>query len=989
MPVLIGLPLTWNAGAHGSLSGVQTTVQASGQATATFSNDGSCNNGSPGVTLDSGTATALVLVQCPDLTLTKGDNVGGTTPLGNTWTWTLHVANTGSASATFANGNTILLDNLPVTSISYGAPSIANASGITGSLVPAVDGSGNLTVAASGTVTLNPGASFDARLTATPSAVGAFGNPRSGGICAVDPNNNVLESNKANNSAADSVVVACPAITGTMGGGGTICSGSGGSVFVTVTPSGGTPPYTVTLNNSGGTTSGSGTLFFAVSPAAATTYQVSSGTDSQGCPVSNSGSATVTISSVAIPAISLSPASVLANSSGNQASGPRGFASYAWTISNGIITSPTNQPTMTYVAGISNNVTLGLTVANAYGCSASAMASAPIITGFSAHTNVTFSDALTSTSMGMAFDGTNYWSCSGGGSTGVRYARYTSSGALVTTYSPGLDFRSLFTRADGTVLARAYNTNVIYQQTSPGVFLASGTTLTGGTLDPQSALVLNAAGTEYQAASGGVVSRWSTNGTYLGSVALLGFGSLSGEATAPQSHGLGVLGNLWLTYNGSGILSLWDSAGNRVVQAALPSAGTSFDSDFGFSFCNGKVFIVDVAGGKWRGYDLYSGGRVAVYGSPGSPAWNTDVQNKITGTGLIPQVDAFLVSGANPVPTLAELRRYAAVLVYSDAAFNNNTSLGNVLADYIDQGGGVALATFAFYTSGGLGIQGRVVTGGYLPFSTGTQAGATDLTLTKDLPLHPLLDGVASFDGGTASYQNSPITNAPGATLVAHWSNGQPLVSAKDTAPGRCAGLNFYPPSSDVNSSFWLASTDGARLMADALLWSGRIPPTIIAAPADQLRVAGATANFTVNAKGTAPLTYQWRLNGTNLPSATSSTLSFVVGANSAGAYSVVVSNLYGSTTSLGATLNPQLRFLTPSPSGGAFSLLLVNADGSPVATNRAARVRLYMTTNVGLPFPNWTLLANPVVPSNGQLRVDGFNLTNPPTQFFRAAEAP
>jgi hypothetical protein len=365
------------------------------------------------------------------------------------------------------------------------------------------------------------------------------------------------------------------------------------------------------------------------------------------------------------------------------------------------------------------------------------------------------------------------------------------------------------------------------------------------------------------------------------------------------------------------------------------------------------------------------------------------VQNKITGTGLIPQVDAFLVSGANPVPTLADLRRYASVLVYSDASFNNNVTLGNALADYIDQGGGVALATFAFYSSGGLGIQGRVVTGGYLPFSTGTQGGGTDLTLTKDLPLHPLLDGVASFDGGAASYQNSPITNALGATLVAHWSNGQPLVSAKDTAPGRCAGLNFYPPSSDVNSSFWLAGTDGARLMADALLWSGRIPPTLLSAPADQIRPIGATATFSVTAKGTAPLTFQWRLNGTNLPSATTSTLSFVVGGNSAGSYSVVVSNLYGATTSLGATLNPQLRFLKPSPSGGAFSLLLVNADGSPVATNRAARVRLYATPNVALPLAGWSLVTNPVVPSNGQLRVDGFNLTNPPTQFFRAIEAP
>jgi hypothetical protein len=54
------------------------------------------------------------------------------------------VANAGPISATFASGNTILLDNLPGTNISYGAPSIANGKGITGTLIPGVDGSGNL-----------------------------------------------------------------------------------------------------------------------------------------------------------------------------------------------------------------------------------------------------------------------------------------------------------------------------------------------------------------------------------------------------------------------------------------------------------------------------------------------------------------------------------------------------------------------------------------------------------------------------------------------------------------------------------------------------------------------------------------------------------------------------------------------------------------------------------------------------------------------------
>lgn len=985
VPVLIGLPLTWTGVMNGTLAVAQSTIQPNGLATATFTNDNTCNTGSASVILDNGAATAIITIQCPDLTITKSNNVAGTGTVGNAWTWTIHVANAGTAPAIFSAGNAVVLDNLPNLNVTYGSPTIANVNGLTGSLLSGIDNNSNLTVIASGTVAISAGGSFDVQVAATPTLTGTFGNPRPNGVCMVDPNNALQETSKGNNIAADSVVVPCPAITGTVGGGGTVCAGSQGIVTVTLT--GGAPPYSVTLNNGGGTQSGSSPLIFSVSPASTTTYQVSSGADSQGCPVSNSGSATVTISSVTTPTITPASTNVFANSAGNQASGPGGFAGYAWTIANGIITGPTNQPTVTYAAGGSNAVTLGLTVFNTSGCGAGATLSVPIVTGFSIHTNVTFTDALSAHAMGMAFDGTNYWSCSGGASQ--RLARYTLSGALVATYSPGLDFRSLFTRADGTVLARVYNSGVIYQQTTPGVFANAGITLTGGTLDPQSSVVLTGGGSEFDALSGGVISRWNTNGAYLGAVNLIGYGAVAGENVYPQNRGLAALGNLWLTYNGTNLLSIWDTNGNRLVQATLPGAGANTDSSFSFSFCNGKVFVVDNSGGTWRGFDLYTSASFAVLAAEAFAPWNSDVAGKIAGINSIPRVDIIPVTTGYPVPTLAQLRAYQSVLVYSDQSFNDNVGMGNVLADYLDQGGGVALATFAFWNSGGLDIEGRLVTGGYLPFTTAGQAGSVGLTLVKDLPSHPLLDAVASFNGGTSSFQNSSISTTAGTTLVAHWSNGQPLVGAKDIGAGHFAGLNFFPPSSDARNDFWVSSTDGARLMADALLWSGKIPPTILSAPVNQVVPAGAMAGFQVVAAGTAPLSYQWRLNDTNLPSATNSTLSFTVQPGSSGAYSVVVANPYGMTTSLSALLDPQLRFLPPVVVGGAFSLFLVDADGSPVAASRAARVTIYTTTNLALPITAWTPTTNAVVPSAGELRADGFSITNNSSRFFRAVEAP
>lgn len=710
------------------------------------------------------------------------------------------------------------------------------------------------------------------------------------------------------------------------------------------------------------------------------------------------------------PTITAVPANVGANTSGNQASAPAGYAAYAWTIGNGTFTSPANQPIVTYTAGPSGSVTLGLTVFNASGCSAVTSANVAIVVpptpviiseGCSFRTNyfagLTFSNApMPYTTMPIAFDGTNYWSTHGGVSGATNLARYNASGVLLARYAVNLDLRSVFTDPSGGLYARAYANPKIYRQTSPGVFVDSGVTLTGSTLDNQSSVVLNGAATEYIAMNAGVVSRWSTNGAYLGSVNLLGFGSIASENTFPQNRGLAAAGGFWLTYNGGGILSIWDAAGNRLLQSTLSGAGVSSDSSFSFSYCNDKVFIVDVATGLWRGFDVCAAepaaDRTAIFAAEANANWNADVQSKILGAGLFSQVDLIRVDGANPIPTLSDLLRYRSVLVYSDPGFSNNTNMGNVLADYVDQGRGVALATFVFWNSGALSLQGRLVTGNYLPFTTGGQSQGSPLTLLKDLPAHPILTNVNSLDGGTSSYHNSPIGVAAGATLVAHWNNGQPLVGTKLPTMGRVVGLNFFPPSSDAASGLWLANTDGARLMANALLWAGagQALPAIVTNPVSQIGAVGSFVTFTVSASGTPPLSYQWRRDGINLPGQTSDSLTVEVQPANIGNYSVVVSNTYGVAFSASASLGSRLRFLPLSPPvAGILPLIIGSSDNYPLSAERAARIRVYATTNIALPFTSWDLTSNPLVLSNGYLRVNGVGTTNPPTRFFRALETP
>jgi hypothetical protein len=178
------------------------------------------------------------------------------------------------------------------------------------------------------------------------------------------------------------LVGACPTLTGTVTGGGSMCAGASKTVTVTVS-GGGVTPYTVALNNSGGTQTGVGaqTVFnFSVSPASTTTYSVDSTAshDNNNCQITGSGSATATVNAnPGIPTITATPSQVCAGSTGNQASAPAS-SGYAWSIAGGTITSAANIQTITYTAGSGTFVTLDLTVTNASGCTAANSRNVPI-----------------------------------------------------------------------------------------------------------------------------------------------------------------------------------------------------------------------------------------------------------------------------------------------------------------------------------------------------------------------------------------------------------------------------------------------------------------------------------------------------------------------------------------------------------------------------------------------------------------------------------
>jgi hypothetical protein len=167
------------------------------------------------------------------------------------------------------------------------------------------------------------------------------------------------------------------------------------------------------------------------------------------------------------------------------------------------------------------------------------------------------------------------------------------------------------------------------------------------------------------------------------------------------------------------------------------------------------------------------------------------------------------------IPTLSELLAYDALFVWGSGSWDG-TAFGNVLADYVDTGRGVVIAVFAQRDSPSVGVFGRMSTGGYLPYTPGGYQFAPVGLGAVAMPTHPIMAGITTFRGPNIAYHD--VAHLPAATLVASFDIGRPLVATRQVGAGRTVLLGFYPVR------FWDTSTDGERLMANALRWAAGCP---------------------------------------------------------------------------------------------------------------------------------------------------------------------
>lgn len=177
------------------------------------------------------------------------------------------------------------------------------------------------------------------------------------------------------------------------------------------------------------------------------------------------------------------------------------------------------------------------------------------------------------------------------------------------------------------------------------------------------------------------------------------------------------------------------------------------------------------------------------------------------------------------------------------------------------------------------------------------------------------------------------VTATGTAPLAYQWTRSGTAISGATAATytipattGADAGVYAVVVTNLVGS----APSTGAALTVN-------LPPTITTQPQGVSVTAGQPATFTVAATGVAPITYQWKRNGSPISGATSAsyTLANPTAADAGAVFTVVVGNAAGTTNSASATLQVSNGSGAPPPNLGPFRWarwLLNPANPTPTA---------------------------------------------------------
>ncbi len=203
--------------------------------------------------------------------------------------------------------------------------------------------------------------------------------------------------------------------------------------------------------------------------------------------------------------------------------------------------------------------------------------------------------------------------------------------------------------------------------------------------------------------------------------------------------------------------------------------------------------------------------------------------------------------------------------------------------------------------------------GGYSVIVSDSSASVSSATATLTVAVPPSITTQPRSKVVAVDSSLSFMVGATGTPPVSYrWKrNGANLSDNSIYSGAATATLTIASAHTAEAGGYTVVVTDavGSVTSAKATL-TVDTPPSITTQPKSRTVVSKATATFSVKAAGTAPLSYHWRENGTDLVNggaisgATTSTLTIAKAQTSdAGTYSVLVTNLVGSVISSNAVL--------------------------------------------------------------------------------------
>jgi hypothetical protein len=218
----------------------------------------------------------------------------------------------------------------------------------------------------------------------------------------------------------------------------------------------------------------------------------------------------------------------------------------------------------------------------------------------------------------------------------------------------------------------------------------------------------------------------------------------------------------------------------------------------------------------------------------------------------------------------------------------------NLRYQWFNAGGVLSGATASTYATGTGGGYYVVVTNeaGTVPSATAT------LTITPRV-IAPVIttqpESVSINPGQSARLEVSASGNP---------SNFQWFDARNPTAPAALPGATASSYVTGTAGSYYVVVSNSAgSARSNTVTVTVNAAPTITTQPQSVAIIEGQMTTLSVVASGTAPLTYQWQRNGTDIGGATQA--SYATG--TAGSYTVVVRNVVSSVTSAAAvvTVNP------------------------------------------------------------------------------------